>query len=591
MPEYPEYKEGRWSLDDLIADYNDETADRLLGEMEAAAGAIERRREALSPDMDLSGFREILGLIEEFASRTRVLQGYAVLRFSEDTQDQGALAFMGRVEQASTDARNRVLFFELWWRSLDDENAKRLLAGAGDLSYYLETERLFKQYTLSEPEEKLVSLKDVNGINALVTLYDMMTNKFQFTITVDGEQKTMSRDALAAYLRHPSAEVREAAYREQFRVYASEAAVLGQIYMNRIRDWAGEQIKVRGFHSPIAVRNLENDIPDPVVSTLLDVCASEARVFHGYFRKKAEALGKEKLRRFDLYAPVSSSEDRNIPYPEAASTVLEAFSGFSPEAAGMAERVLRESHIDSGLRHGKRGGAFCYSVLPRHTPWVLLNYTGEPREVATLAHELGHAIHSMAASGHSVLTFGSSLPLAETASVFSEMLLVDHLLEKEDSPKARRNILFETMDSIYATVLRQAFFVMFEQAAHALASEGRTVDDLSDVYMRNLLAQFGESVDIDEVFRHEWISIPHIFHVPFYCYAYSFGMLLSLALYSRYKREGEAFVPVFMRILAHGGAESPEAVLREAGVDMADPAFWRGGFRVIEDMIGRLESP
>ncbi|MFC1549453.1 M3 family metallopeptidase [Nitrospirota bacterium] len=219
-----------------------------------------------------------------------------------------------------------------------------------------------------------------------------------------------------------------------------------------------------------------------------------------------------------------------------------------------------------------------------------MNYTGEPREVATLAHELGHAIHSMAASEHSVLTFGSSLPLAETASVFSEMLLLDHLLEKEESPELRRDILFETIDSIYATVLRQAFFVMFEQAAHALAREGRTVDELSDVYLQNLSAQFGESVDIDEVFRHEWVSIPHIFHVPFYCYAYSFGMLLSLALYSRYKKEGEAFVPTFMRILAHGGAESPEAVLKEAGVDMSDPGFWRGGFRVIEEMTGRLDS-
>jgi len=174
--------------------------------------------------------------------------------------------------------------------------------------------------------------------------------------------------------------------------------------------------------------------------------------------------------------------------------------------------------------------------------------------------------------------------------VFSEMLLVDHLLEREKDPALKRDILFETIDSIYATVLRQAFFVMFEKAAHALAMEGRTVDDLSEVYMQNLTAQFGGSLELDDVFRHEWVSIPHIFHVPFYCYAYSFGMLLSLALYNRYRQDGEAFVPTFMRILAHGGSESPETVLREAGVDMADPGFWQGGFRVIEEMIGRLED-
>jgi len=586
----PEYKEGRWSLKDLMPDFNEEAAALKLREMEQAAEAIEDKRESLRADMELSEFATILALIEDFATKARILQAYAALSFSEDTQNQSALAFMGRVEQAATEARNRMIFFELWWRALKADDAERLMEGSGDLRYYLEQERLFSDHTLSEPEEKIVTLKDVNGINALVTLYDMITNKFEFTITVDGEKKTMTRDALAAYVRHASADVREAAYREQFRVYSSEASVLGQVYVNRIRDWASEQMDVRGFSSPIAVRNLENNIPDKVVSTLLDVCASEARVFHGYFGMKAEALGLKKLRRFDLYAPVGKGVDRKVPYANAVSTVLDAFGRFSSGAAGMAERVLKENHIDSQLRHGKRGGAFCYSVLPQQTPWVLMNYTGEPREVGTLAHELGHAIHSMAASEHSVLTFSSSLPLAETASVFSEMLLTDHLLETENDPKVRRAILVETIDGIYATVLRQAFFVMFEQAAHTLAVEGRTVDELSEVYMQNLSAQFGGSMEVDDIFRHEWVSIPHIFHVPFYCYAYSFGMLLSLSLYSRYKSQGQAFVLSFMRILAHGGAASPQDVLSEAGVDMADPAFWQGGFRVIEEMIQRLES-
>ncbi|MFC1549454.1 hypothetical protein ACFL4R_01125 [Nitrospirota bacterium] len=360
----PENIEERWSLDDLVADFSEEKAASYLSEVEEAAGAIEKRRESLSADMDPAGFREILELVEDFAGKSRVLQAYATLRFSEDTQDQSALAFLGRVEQASTDARNRILFFELWWRSLDDDSAERLMEGAGDLRYYLVMERLFKDHTLSEPEEKIVSLKDVNGINALITIYDMITNKFQFTITVDGEQKTMSRDALSAYVRHPSPEVREAAYREQFRVYSEEVSVLGQIYVSRVRDWAGEQIKVRGFKSPMAVRNLENDIPDNVVSTLLDVCASEARVFHSYFRRKAEALGQEKLRRFDLYAPVRKSAGKIIPYPEAASTVIEAFARFSTEAADMAARVLNEKHIDPGLRHGKRGGGLLLQRAP-----------------------------------------------------------------------------------------------------------------------------------------------------------------------------------------------------------------------------------
>jgi oligoendopeptidase F len=191
---------------------------------------------------------------------------------------------------------------------------------------------------------------------------------------------------------------------------------------------------------------------------------------------------------------------------------------------------------------------------------------------------------------HSVLTFQAPLPLAETASVFSEMLLTDLILERETDAAARRNMIAAKLDDMYATVLRQAFFVLFEKKAHRIAAQGATVDEMSAAYMDNLYAQFGEAIEVDEMFRHEWITIPHIYHVPFYCYAYSFGMLLSLSLYRRYKEEGASFVPGFLRLLAHGGAAPPEAILGEAGVDMREPGFWRGGFRVIEEMISQVED-
>jgi len=187
-----------------------------------------------------------------------------------------------------------------------------------------------------------------------------------------------------------------------------------------------------------------------------------------------------------------------------------------------------------------------------------------------------------------VLTFQAPLPLAETASVFSEMLLTDLLLERETDAAARRDMIAAKIDDIYATVLRQAFFVLFERRAHRMAAQGATIDEMSAAYLENLHAQFGDSIEVDEIFRHEWITIPHIYHVPFYCYAYSFGMLLSLSLYGRYKQEGAGFVPGFMRLLAHGGSASPEDLLGEVGVDMRDPGFWRGGFRVIEEMIAQV---
>lgn len=580
----------RWSLKELLPEPSAYEVEKALGELHERTSAVEAMRPLLCPGMKEEDFKELLRAVESVAGASARLAGYGMLWFSEDTRDQQALAFLSRAEQRLAEAGNRVLFVELWWRALEEDEARRLMGVSGDLGYYLRKQRLLKPYTLSEKEEKVITLKDVNGVNALGRVYDMITNKFVFSLEVDGKRESLNREELGDYIKHPSTRLREAAYRELYRVYGAEATVLGQIYASRVMDWAGENLTLRGFSSPISVRNLSNDIPGRVVDTLLEVCAEEAGVFQRYFGLKAGWLGSTsgKLRRFDLYAPPGGKAPAKIPYGEAVETVLESFGRFSPEMHRMARRVLDEGHMDAEPRKGKRGGAFCMSVLPGMAPWVLASYTGEPRQSATLAHELGHAVHSLMAGGHSVLTFHSGLPLAETASVFGEMLLMEALLSREKDAGARRGILAETLDGIYATVLRQAFFVLFEMEAHRMAAGGCTIGELEDAYLKNLAAQFGDAVEVDEIFRQEWIGIPHIYHAPFYCYAYSFGMLLSLSLFSRYKEEGERFVPRFLKILQYGGSESPARILGEAGVDMADPGFWRSGFRVIDDMVGKL---
>jgi oligoendopeptidase F len=517
------------------------------------------------------------------------LGAYADLWFTSDTQSQEALSFKGRMDQLMLDAQNRTLFFSLWWKALDDENAARLMAEAGDLTYYLQKMRNFKPYTLSEPEEKIINLKDVNGIEAVVTIYDMLTNKFKFNLTVNGEEKTLTREELMTYVRHPNPDLRQAAYDELYRVFSGEGTLLAQIYNYRIRDWANEQVNLRRFSSPIAVRNLGNDIPDEVVDTLLDVVAEQARVFHRYFALKARWLDLPKLRRYDLYAPFSTSE-KKVVYADAVNLVLDTFDAFSPTVGAHARRVFEANHIDSEVRPGKRGGAFCAGILPELTPYVLMNYTGEVRDVATLAHELGHAIHAMMSAGHSILTFHPALPMAETASVFSEMLLTDHLLAEEKDPAVRRDLLAAALDDAYATVLRQAYFVLFEREAHKLMLEGKTVEEMNTIYMNNLKQQFGDVIDIADVFKWEWICIPHLYHTPFYCYAYSFGQLMVLALYQRYKEEGQAFIPNYLKILSYGGSANPTDILTEAGIDISSPDFWRGGFRVLERMIDELEA-
>ena len=590
-----DHRPSGWDLTELLPDARKETVGARFEELEERVAAFERHRDEL-PELaaarDSARLVEILHAYEAIVEKSWVVAGYASLRFSEDTQSREALALQNRVEEVLTGLYNRILFFGLWWRSLSDEEAEALLPDRRehpDEHHYLAEMRRFAPYTLDEKSEQLINLKDANGVDGLLTLYSMLTNRLEFEIEVDGEARKMTRDELMQFAYSPDPDRRAAAYRELYRVYGDDATVLGQLYVYRVRDWHTENVELRGMAAPIQVRNLSNDVPDEAVDTLLDVCREQRGLFQRYFRLKARWLGLERLRRYDLYAPVGGS-DREIPYPEGARLVLDTFRAFHPRFAEMAGRVFAERHIDSEVRKGKRGGAMCSTVLPRLTPWVLVNYTGRLRDVATLAHELGHAVHSMLAADHSALVQQSSLPLAETASVFGEILVTERLLQRESDPLARREILVKQLDDVYATVLRQSYFVRFERDAHEAIRQGGSLEELEALYRANLAEQLGDAVEVSEEFRHEWLSIPHIYQTPFYCYAYSFGQLLVLALYRRYQREGEAFKPGYLRLLAHGGSARPEEVLQEAGIDIRDAAFWRGGFKVVEEMVEELEA-
>jgi oligoendopeptidase F len=558
--------------------------------VEAQLAQLETRREDLAPDMSESTFLEILAEYEALYAEASRLVAYGYLYFSEDTADEDALAFRSKVQQFTADLRNRTLFFDLWWKALDDEPAARLMEKSGDLRYFLESLRRFKPHTLSEPEERVINIKDVNGMSAVLTIYDMITTGFTYHLTVDGEEKELTRGQLMSYVFNPDADLRAAAYQELYHVYEEHADVLAQIYAARVRDWRAENVELREFPSPISVKNLDNDVPDEVVETLLKVIRENVDLFQRYFRFKAEALGMDRLRRYDIYAPLTEAE-KSYAFDEAVEMVDAAYRAFSPMLADHAMRIIAERHLDAEVRPRKMDGAYCYGVLPQLTPWVLVNYNGKINDVATLAHELGHGVHAQMASEHSPMTFHSALPLAETASVFGEMLLTDKLLNEEKDVEVRRTLLNNVLADAYATIARQAYFVIFEKQAHQMIEEGAKPGDLKAAYLESLEEQFGDAVEISEDFRLEWLAIPHIFQTPFYCYAYAFGNLLVLALYRKYKAVGrEDFVPDYLRILSYGGSASPEHIITEAGFDMASPEFWQGGFDLLEEMLDELES-
>ncbi len=582
------YKQTSWELKDLFPAIDSPELEQGFKALEDLVNAFDVYRSKLDKDISTDLFLAIAKDLEKISDLGQRLFAFAELAFNQDTQSQAAQSLLQRTMQFVSELQNKILFFDIWWKTLDDVNARRLMDVTGDDRYYFEAMRNYKKYTLSEPEEKIINTKNVTGFSALNMLYDSITNRYSYKLKVGRKTQELTRGGLMVYARHHDPALREAAYKELYRVYGDDASILGQIYQTIARDWHNENVTMRGYAAPVSTRNLSNDIPDEVVNTLLDVCKKNVGVFQNFFNAKAKLLGMKHLRRYDIYAPITKS-DKRYSYNKATKMVFDSFKEFDPRMAKLAKRVFDDQHLDSEVRKGKRDGAFCLTATPKLTPWVLLNYQGRADDVSTMAHELGHAIHSMLAEKHSILTQHASLPLAETASTFGEMLLLDRLLKEESDPAVRRDMVFSQVDDAYATIMRQAFFAIFEKEAHAMIVKGTSVDELAAAYLENLHTQFGNAVEVSEEFRWEWVSIPHIYNYPFYVYAYSFGQLLVLSLYKQFKEEGKSFKPRYIKLLSAGGSESPIKILASAGVDAYQASFWQGGFDVIDGLVKQLE--
>ncbi len=558
-------------------------------ELDKKVGEFEKMRPLLTASISQADFLSVIKALEVIYELANQLGSYAELLFTENTQDQAAQTLIARTSQLMSEIENRTLFFGLWWKEQSDKTAEKLMKNSGDYRYWLEEMRHFKPHTLSEPEEKIINTKNVTGNNALVTLYNSITNRYTFKIEVDGKTQELTRGELMMYAREADPNLRAAVYQELYRVYGQDGPILGQMYQTLVRDWRNENVGMRKFTSPISARNLGNDLPDAVIETLLKVAAKNTDVFQRFFKLKAKLLGVKKLRRYDIYAPIAKS-DKKFAYDKAAEKVMQSFREFDPRFETLAKRVFDEDHLDAEVRKGKQSGAFCATVGPKLTPWVLLNYQGKSDDVSTMAHELGHAIHSLLASEHTIFTQHACLPLAETASTFGEMMLVDRLLAEETDDSVKRDLLFRQVDDSYATIQRQVFFALFEKQAHQMVVDGASVDELCAAYLKNLKEQFGSAVDVSDEFKWEWVSIPHIYHTPFYVYAYAFGQLLVFALYKQFKKEGESFKPKYIKLLSAGGSEAPVKVLLDAGVDVSKAEFWQGGFDVIKGLVDQLEK-
>ena len=586
-----EYKLDKWDLSELARDPKSPAFQKQINDLEALAKKFEKIKSRLDPKMPSKKFMDILHEVEEISEKMSRIGGYASLSYSADTQSDEATSLMTRMSKFGAEISNKILFFDLWWKTqVDDKNAKRLIKESGELSEYLSHKRLFAKYALSEPEEKIINTLDVTGISALVKLHDKMTSAYEYKMKVSGKIKKMTREEITNYIRSTNPKIRETAYKTILTKYAENKGVIGEIYQNIVLNWKDEGIEIRGYKSPISMRNIGNNVDDKTIESLLTVCRKNSPVFQKFFTQKAKMLKMKKLRRYDLYAPAAANiKEKNYQYDKSVRLVFESLRRFSPKLEEFAKKVFNEKHVDSSIRAGKRDGAFCSTLTPKITPYVLVNFTGKTRDVFTLAHELGHAVHSQTAHGRSILVQEAPLPLAETASTFSELLLYDNLSDKITDDE-KKIMLSEKIDDLYATIMRQAFFTIFEVTAHEQIGKGTTIDEISKTYIQNLKEQFGNSVAISEDFAIEWSCIPHFYHTPFYCYAYSFGNLLALSLFQRYKKEGSDFVPSYINILAAGGSKKPEKLLAEHGFDIGSQKFWQDGFDYVESQVKALSA-
>jgi oligoendopeptidase F len=579
-----------WDLEPLARGEGAAGVRALLDEATSRAEAFATAHAGRVAELDAPGLRaamEELAALHELVGRAG---SYASLRFAVDTTAPEHGALLQEVQERATAIQTRLLFFELEWAALDDAQAEALLAdpALAFCAHHLRSERRYRPYLLSEPEERILNEKAISARSAWTRLFAELMSSLQVALPDAPEPATLEQ-ALARLSgpdrdeRRTAAEAVTAALEPGLRTRAS-------IFNTLLHDKAVDD-RLRGYPHWLASRNLANEASDASVEALVGAVRARYDVPQRWYRLKARMLGVERLADYDRAATVAQ-EDERFAWADARELVLDAYASFSPELGALARRFFDERWIDAPVRQGKRGGAFCSYTVPSAHPYVLLSYTSRRRDVLTLAHELGHGVHAALAAPQGVFHQGTPLTLAETASVFGEALVFGRLLDAASTPASRLSLLAEAIEGAIATVFRQTAMHRFEHLVHtARREEGElSVERFGALWTETQEELFGDAVEVTDGYRTWWSYIPHFVNSPGYVYAYAYGQLLALSVYKRYRDEGDGFVPDYLRLLAAGGSMPPEELGRLVGIDLADPGFWDAGLALVEEQLVAAEQ-
>ena len=579
-----------WDLSDL---YESSDADQLHKDM--AWLEAECADFAASYEGKLAGLSavELLNAVRRYEKIDMIagrIMSFAGLRYYQNTTDGERAQFMSNCQDSITNFTTPLVFYGLEFNRLDDAHLAGLLEQNADLARYkpvFDRMRAMKPYQLSDELEKFLHDQSVVGAAAWNRLFDETIAGLEFEI----EGETVNIESALNLLTDPDGAKREAASRELARVFDKNIRTFARIHNTLAKEKSVED-KWRGMETPQTGRHLSNHVEPEVVEALRDaVVAAYPKLSHRYYALKAKWLGLEKMQTWYRNAPLPQDDPTPVNWETAQRTVMEAYADFDPRMADLAEPFFTKGWIDAAVKPGKAPGAFAHPTVTDAHPYVMLNYLGKPRDVMTLAHELGHGVHQVLAAEQGELLSSTPLTLAETASVFGEMLTFRKLLDAAKTQAERKTLLAGKVEDMINTVVRQIAFYDFECKLHAARAEGElTPDDINALWMSVQAASLGPVFEFQDGYETFWAYIPHFVHSPFYVYAYAFGDGLVNALYAVFEESGAEFQDKYFDMLRAGGSKHHKELLAPFGLDASDPAFWDKGLSMISAMIDELEA-
>jgi len=584
----PELLETEWDLAPLVDGEERAGAEQMLGEARDRAATFAETYAGKVSELNDEGLRAAMEELETINDLVGRAGTYASLRFATDTADPQRGALLQLVQERATEIETLLLFFELEWAAIDDDRAAELLASAalGRYRHHLQSVRRYRPHLLSEPEEKILAEKSISSQASWGRLFGELVS----AVRVGLDDTDLTLEVALSRLQAPDRDVRRTAADAVSAALEPGLRTRGFIYNTLVYDKSVED-RLRRYPHWLASRNLANEASDESVMALIQAVRSRYDIPQRWYRLKAKLLGVERLADYDRSAPVLA-EDVTYSFGEARDLVLDSYRSFSSAAGNVTRRFFDERWIDAPTRPHKRGGAFCSYAVPSVHPYVMLNFTATRRDVLTMAHELGHGLHAALAQPQGIFHHSTPLTLAETASVFGEELVFGRMLAEVGDDERRLGLLAERVDGAIATVFRQISMNRFEHLVHTRRrNEGElSTDRISDTWVETQTELFGDSVQITGGYRMWWSYVPHFINTPGYVYAYAYGLLLALSVYSRYLHEGNEFVPRYIELLSAGGSRSPEQLAEIVGIDLTDPGFWDSGLALVEEQLSEAEE-